>query len=365
MRVVYTHDIFSRQNVGGISRYYTELIRNLADQFNGIQVFAGHYANRHLAELEGRGHVIGQFQRGKFTIRFPRHLRNQWRQNHFARSANADIVHHTYYSFARPFPSARLVVTVHDLIPERFPKQFGWKSRLLSAAKRRTCTKADQIIAISETTKADLVEHFGISPQIIDVIYLGNSLSQFAQDESHSPSCAPYMLYVGARPGYKNCKTFWEAYSRSPHVKENFRVICFGGGTFSNREQRLLHKLNVSQLVSHANGDDRELSRYYRHAAALVYPSLYEGFGLPPVEAMSFGCPIVASTGGAIPEIVGPAGFYFQPDDSDMLRSVLEKVLSDSSLQIRLREEMQRRALRFSWQQTAQQTLECYQKVAA
>jgi glycosyltransferase involved in cell wall biosynthesis len=107
------------------------------------------------------------------------------------------------------------------------------------------------------------------------------------------------------------------------------------------------------------------LARHYRYAAALVYPSLYEGFGLPTVEAMTFGCPIVASTGGSIPEIVGPAGVYFDPLSSEMLAETLRNLLFEESAKERLRVLMRERAKRFSWEETARQTLECYRKAAA
>lgn len=364
MRVVYTHDIFSRQYVGGISRYYVELIRHLAEGSAEVDVFAGAYANAHLSELNARASLVGQFRKSKSRLRLPRYVRNQFQQSYYARSAKADIVHHTYYSFKRPFPKARLIVTVHDLIPERFPKQFGWKGRLLSAAKRRTCAKADRILAISETTKTDLVEHFGIASETIDVVYLGNSLSKYVNVLDSSPHPTPYILYVGGRAGYKNCRILWQAFSQSRLLRRDFHLICFGGGTFTSHEISQLADLKLSELVCHAAGDDQTLSRYYRHASALVYPSLYEGFGLPPVEAMSFGCPIIASTGGAIPEIVGPAGVYFDPTQPDMLREVLETLLFDESLQNQLRGQMKERVSRFCWKQTAQQTLESYRKAA-
>src|SRR5690606_3962659 len=116
----------------------------------------------------------------------------------------------TYYSFTRPLRPARLIVTVHELIPERYPRQFGWKAALLSAAKFRSCLLADRILVISETTKNDLVEHYRISPERIDVTYLGNSLARFAKEELPSPVPFPYLLYVGSRGGYKNCRGFWE-----------------------------------------------------------------------------------------------------------------------------------------------------------
>ena len=365
MRVIYTHDIFSRQRIGGISRYYVELIRHLSSGPAEIQVSAGIHANDHLRALEGHLSLAGQYRPLRKPFRLYYQIRNGIQQAGRAKADPPQIAHHTYYSWTRPLRPARLVVTVHDLIPERFPRQFGWKARLLSAAKLRSCSHADRILAISETTKNDLVEHYRISPDKVDVTYLGNSLAGFAEEKTASPCAAPYLLYVGGRGGYKNCRALWEAYSRSPRLKRAVRLICFGGGSWTRQETRLVEELKISHLVSQTAGDDRLLSRYYRHAAAFVCPSLYEGFGIPLVEAMSFGCPIAASTGGAIPEIAGPAAVYFDPRDTEMLAGILEQVLFDDSLQAKLRAEMKQRASRFRWEETARQTLASYEKAAA
>jgi glycosyltransferase involved in cell wall biosynthesis len=365
MRVVYTHDIFSRQNVGGISRYFVELIRHLAAGPAEIQVHAGRHANEHLRELLGDSSFVGKYQARKGPLPLYQQLKNQLQQSSLAKLAPPAIAHHTYYSFTRPLRPARLVVTVHDLIPERFPKQFGWKARLLTAAKFRSCIQADRILAISETTKSDLVEHYHIPPDIIDVTWLGNSLARFTDADLPSPGPAPYLLYVGVRGGYKNCRAFWEAYARSARLKSHFRILCFGGGDFTSNELRLLEDLKIAHRVEQFGGDDLLLAGCYRHAAAFVCPSLYEGFGIPSVEAMSFGCPIVASTGGSIPEVVGPAAVYFDPHDIEMLTEALENVLYDESLRERLKMEMKQRESRFRWEHTARQTLASYERAAA
>ncbi len=365
MRILYTHDIFARQSIGGISRYYVELIRHLSGHSVEVNVFAGSHANRHLQELEGHRNLAGRYQPTLKKVSPYARWVNRCREKKHAGTAAGTLVHHTYYSFTRPLSAARYVATVHDLIPERFPKQFGWKAPLLAEAKRRTCAQAERVLTISETTKQDLVEIYKIPPERIDVTYLGNSLLPFVAVFESPPQAAPYILYVGARSGYKNCRLLWEAYARSERLKRDFEIICFGGGAFSQDECKLLEQLKIAGRVIQTGGSDREIANHYRHARAFVYPSLYEGFGIPPVEAMSFGCPIIASWGGSIPEIAGPAAAYIDPYDADMLLATLENALYEESLRNRLQMEMKRREPRFRWEETARQTLASYEKAAA
>lgn len=365
MQILYTHDIFSRQHYGGISRYFVELIQHLSLSGSDLRVLAGEHFNQHLRVLDGHSSLLGQYSSSAYPFRLLNRFRNRLQQEkHLGRSKN-QIAHHTYYSYRRPLKSVRMVITIHDLIPERYPDQFGWKARMLSLAKRRSCAFADRILVNSQTTKNDLVDEYGISPEKIDVTYLGNSLHGYATRSLPKPSPKPYLLYVGSRNGYKNCRVVFEAFAQSRVLKNDLSLVCFGGGKFSSSEMHLLCDLGIEKHVSQVSGDDFQLASYYQHAAAFVYPSLYEGFGIPPVEAMNFGCPIVASTGGSIPEVVGPAGVYFNPRDPAMLRDSLESVVYGDQQKAELRKQMTIRLPLYSWKQTADQTLLCYEKAAA
>ncbi|MCA9070101.1 MAG: glycosyltransferase family 4 protein [Planctomycetaceae bacterium] len=364
MQVLYTHDIFSRQHYGGISRYFVELIQHLSNEGSDLCVLAGKHSNQHLQVLEGHMSVMGEYSRNR-QFHFLNQFRNRIQQEKQLVSTKKQIAHHTYYSFQRPLKSLRLVVTIHDMIPERFPEQFGWKARILSLAKRRSCSFADRILVVSQNTKRDLIHEFGISPDKIDVTYLGSSLRRYASQELPNPFSKPYILYVGSRGGYKNGRVLFEAFAHSTLLKNDFSLVCFGGGKFSPSEMQFFCKLGIEGHVYQRGGNDLQLSRYYKHAECFVYPSIYEGFGIPPIEAMSFDCPIVASTGGSIPEVVGSAGVYFDPQSSAMLRDSLESLLYDVQKQAELRVEMKTRLSMYSWENTAKQTLQCYEKAAA
>lgn len=365
MQILYTHDIFSRQQYGGISRYFVELIQHLHKAGSDLRVLAGDHLNQHLQVLEGHTSLVGRYSPSRRPFRFLKQFHNRFRQEKQLRRRERQVAHHTYYSFDRPLKPLRLVVTIHDLIPERFPEQFGWKARALSLAKRRSCSFADRILVNSHTTKNDLVNEFGISADKIDVTYLGNSLHPYSSQSLPNPHAKPYLLYIGSRNGYKNCRVVFEAFAQSKRLIEDFSLVCFGGGRFTPMEKRLLADLGLEGCVQQVGGDDYQLACHYQHATAFVYPSIYEGFGIPPVEAMSFGCPIVASTGGSIPEIVGSAGHYFDPKNPTMLSQALESVLYDEQRKAELRQEMKTRLPLYSWEQTAKQTLQCYEKAAA
>ena len=124
---------------------------------------------------------------------------------------------------------------------------------------------------------------------------------------------------MGNRGGYKNFSTLLQAYGNSPILRE-FELIAFGGHPLLPDEKNQITQLGITDKVRFTSGSDQELAARYRAATAFIFPSTYEGFGLPPLEAMSHGCPVVCSNGGSIPEVVGDAGVYFDPNSAEELR---------------------------------------------
>jgi glycosyltransferase involved in cell wall biosynthesis len=251
------------------------------------------------------------------------------------------------------------------MMPELFGHASGSRARLagLRAAKRLTCRRAERVIAISETTKRDVCERYGLPEDRVDAIPLGNSLGHLARREFERPHGAPYLLYVGNRSGYKNWSKLVKAVASSASLRDGFDLVCFGGGPLAADELALVERAGMAGQVHLAAGSDERLAAYYRHAAAYVCPSLYEGFGLPCVEAMGFGCPVVTSDGGSLPEVVGRAGVYFDPADLDSMRDAIERVTSDGELAARLKPLMAERERRFRWPETVAATLETYRRV--
>jgi len=357
LRIIYTPEIFSLQRVGGISRYICELITRVPSQGLSAKPVAGIHFNRHLRRLPVRAGVyipkLGPL--GNYRLQF-----NQAICRHVAAKAPSAIIHYTYYSEAEYPASHPLVLTVYDMIDELFPEQ---SAAVPTGLKRRHCERADHIVAISAVTKQDLIDTFRIPSEKITVVHLADSLSAVSP-RNLGGNPGSYLLHVGVRKGYKNFARFLEAFAASSFLKDKFDVVAFGGGDFSAEETDLIARLNVAKKVRFVAGDDRALASYYRNAAALVFPSLYEGFGLPILEAMGQNCPVICSDAGSLREIGGDAVAYFDPRDVENMQQVMEQTLGSADRLNDLRRFGSARKELFSWDKCAQETADVYRRVA-
>jgi glycosyltransferase involved in cell wall biosynthesis len=170
----------------------------------------------------------------------------------------------------------------------------------------------------------------------------------------------PYLLYVGQRSGYKNFDQLLAAYAASPALHKNYDLIAFGGGVWTAAERKSIEELFLYGKVKQLQGGDGTLADLYANAAVFVYPSLYEGFGIPPLEAMSFGCPVACSQTSSIPEIVGDASIFFDPNSSESISRALETIVTDQVLARDLVARGRIQIQLFSWDRCAQETLEVY-----
>jgi glycosyltransferase involved in cell wall biosynthesis len=261
---------------------------------------------------------------------------------------------------------AKRVITVYDMIHERFASTW-LGSEVTTAAKKAAVTRADHVICISESTRRDLLELFDIPEHKVSVTYLGfdtlSSEKQIASTLTES-SHPPYLLYVGGRSGYKNFEGMLRTVASSQFLKNNFSIICFGGGVFTKVEMSLIEKLGMeSTKVRQIGGGDDILVHLYQGAEAFVYPSLYEGFGISPLEAMSLGCPVICSNTSSIPEVVGDAGEYFDPGNTESICSAIERVVQSQTRRDELVEKGRKRCAIFSWGRCASETLSIYRSL--
>jgi glycosyltransferase involved in cell wall biosynthesis len=262
------------------------------------------------------------------------------------------------------------VMIAYDLIPVRFPQFYGQDQPLLTTRIHRGIERAAAIIAISECTKHDFVELMGADPAKIHVIYpsVDNRFGPCADESALADVLKryrlrkPYLLYVGSLGPHKNVGTLVRVFRR---LKQSRRiphqlVLCgraFWGRKVVDAAQDLIDSGDcvVVDFISAA-----DVPHLYHGAEAFAFLSLYEGFGLPPLEAMACGTPVVASNAGSLPEVVGDAGLLVSPTDESAIEHALFRVLTDSNLRQDLRARGFRQAARFSWSETARQTLKVF-----
>jgi glycosyltransferase involved in cell wall biosynthesis len=368
MRIAFDHQIFCWQEYGGISRYAFELAAELSTSCGqDVAIFSPLYVNKYLAhappQLKIQGGRVPAFSRSGRVYR----AINALLVRPSIKSFKPDVVHETYYAARSVAPrKAKIVLTVYDMIHERFPEYFSIASPT-RREKARAVERADHVICISEHTRRDLIEYLGVPPAKTSVVHLGFSLTVAPQVTIKDDGISrQFVLYVGSRTGHKNFAGLLHAYAGSRLLLDEFDLVCFGGGAFTPNERDLINKLGIpASRVRHVSGNDGLLGSFYQAARAFVYPSLYEGFGIPPLEAMSFGCPVVCSNNSSIPEVVGDAAEKFNPNDYESIRVAIEKVVGNDDLRARLIERGNVRATSFSWERCAQETLAVYQRVSS
>ncbi len=368
MKIAFDQQVFLLQEYGGISRYICSLANELVkiDDVDA-RIFAPLHFNRNLSSIEG---ISGK------TLLLPKLNPKLFRLalmagTFFARksihSFRPNILHETYFSSDDYSPvGAKRVITVYDMIHEKYADSFEG-SMGTSNPKKIAAQRADHVICISESTRQDLVNICQIPIEKTSVIYLGvdNIFSPISQDiDSQVNLPKNFILYVGKRGGYKNFLGFLEAFAASSYLKMNYSIVCFGGGVIDSSELAIadLIGLQPNQLI-HYSGNDNLLASIYRQAQALIYPSIYEGFGLPPLEAMASGCPVICSNTSSLPEVVGDAGEYFDPLSQDSMKEAMERVLSSPKSKDNLISKGYLQASKFSWEKCAKQTMKEYQKL--
>ncbi len=293
--------------------------------------------------------------------------------------SEGDIVHLPNQHFARYalFLNQPFIVTVHDLARCCFNFDSETISeKILLNLDKRYIKQASHIIAISQSTKSDLVKYLNIPENKISVIYNGVDHNIFKPCEPYQMrpyhvtlSHKPYILYVGSERQRKNLGRLFEAFAMLKQEFPELRLVKVGapGRSKQLRSETLkkLSSLGITEDVTFVDYiSESKLAYYYSSASLLAYPSLYEGFGLPPLEAMACGCPVVTANTSSLPEVVGEAGIMVNPYDTSSLVQAMRRVLTDD----KLRDNMVRKGLeqskKFSWEKTAELTQQVYNKVA-
>lgn len=361
IKVAYDSQIFAQQEFGGISRYFCELA-NCVGRTPGFdsRVVAPLHRNRYLVDtatldrgtfFNPAGRIAGKAMRVINDLVSPMLFRGY----------APDILHETYYQErdGSGLKCAR-VITVFDMINERLGEESPDRENL-RRAKLASIARADSVICISEYTRRDLIDLFGIPESKTRVVHLGFTLTAATAADGGAGVDRPFILYVGKRDGYKNFDALLAAFAASARLRAQFALVAFGGGRFSDAENRRIAGLGLGAGdVIQVGGQDDRLGALYRAARCFIYPSMYEGFGIPPLEAMSFGCPVVSSNTSSIPEVVGDAAIMVDPGDIEALRDAVERAALDEEARRNLVTRGADRIRRFSWSNCAEETMKIY-----
>lgn len=370
MDIIVDGIIYQCQPYGGIARLYSEILPRMCDFDDSLHIMlltSGQcriplpsHSNIHRISVPP---IEGLFRPGRAWRPIMPQIK-AFMQLVWMKGANRGVWHSTYYTLPIWWKGS-IVVTVLDTIHERFPGFFGKEGFNLLKQKRRCLQRADAIISISNTTAADLQHFYNIRKDKIWVIPLACNIKN--KRSGHSEPCRevtkkPFLLYVGMRTHYKNVDLLLKAYSQWRLRTEIDLVVV--GRPWSDDQRKELETLGINDKV-HLFGyvDNCILEYLYRTAVAFVYPSLYEGFGIPLLEAMECGCPIIASRIPTTVEVARDCPIYFDPLDFDALINAFETALSEGKNSWRVQKGLDQ-VNQYSWDSTAKQTLEVYRSLS-
>jgi glycosyltransferase involved in cell wall biosynthesis len=367
MNVLYDHQAFSNQKYGGVSKYFYELMNNTYStklcEFevslfasDNIYMMNSPFSPRPLniflsLDFLGKRRALNNINK-IFSIR-------KIKENDF------DLFHPTYYDpYFLKYIKKPFVLTLYDFTQERFSSSFSKIDKTVER-KKKLIDVADGMIAISHNTKKDLVELYGVERGKVKVIPLATSIIKkrdlLSFDERFSLP-KNFILFVGGRGGYKNFDLFFEAIK--PIIqKRNIGLVCVGGGKFNPSERKLILGFGLLKKVHQFDLDDDSLAYFYQRALCFVFPSLYEGFGLPVLEAFACDCPVALSKSSSFPEIAKNAAIYFNPKSkSDIMDKVLGLIEGDA-LRKKLVKRGHDRLKGFSWKKTSKETVKLYNEL--
>jgi mannosyltransferase len=344
MHLYFDNIIFSLQRAGGISVYWYELLRRMVrDEVS-------------LHAIEGRN--VDEMSDQALPSQLARYLPP------FVALPSGCIFHSSYYRL----PWGRdctTIETAYDFTYERFG--VGFAPLVHSNQKRIALQKASGVICISESTKRDLLKFVpGVSEDSIRVIYLGyaDEFHPIQRNENQDSIVhaglhnLPFLVYVGDRSTYKNFKLAVHAVNQA----KGYGLVIVGGGKLSQSDQSMLDEQLRGRYLHLDRLPNEELNRLYNNAHALIYPSSYEGFGIPLIEAMAAGCPVIATNTSSIPEAAGDAGLLVDEVSAEAFASkILE--LENSSLREAVVQRGFKNAKRFSWERCYQETISFYREM--
>lgn len=370
MKVLLDPQIYNEQKFGGISRYYTEIFSHLIRQ-NEICIDIPIYATYNIYL---KGSILYGYKQKRMSfflsilsaigisVRKSIKKKNLKRYIKLLCEKDFDLFIPTYYNtdFLNHLGSKPFVLTVYDMIHELYP-QYCSDAESIIKNKLVLIEKANRIIAVSENTKKDIIKLYPhIDSKKIEVIYHGSSI---IIDDSVSLNLPEkYILFVGMRSAYKNFIFLLNSVSYLLKEDSSLFLVCAGGGKFSKEENKLIETLGLKNQIVHKYFKENELGQYYKNALCFVFPSMYEGFGIPVLESMACGCPIVLANHSSFPEVAGDAGVYFDLNDSTDLKNKIKSLVANKSLRQEFSLKGLEQVKKFNWEKAAKECLAVYNK---
>lgn len=356
MKILYDHQMFSMQKYGGVTRYFCNLIQNLPQEMS-YELPIMYSENQYLKEMLGLNPKQISFLSSFRVKRRIYYFFNNRNSNKQILNNKFDLFHPSYYStyflksIKKPF-----VLTVHDMIHEKFHDLFSSYDKT-TEYKKNLIDKAKHVIAVSQCTKNDIVDLFDVNPDKVSVIHHG--YESFATPVNRLFDS--YILYVGDRKNYKNFIFFIKSVTPLLIQNRDLKIICTGM-PFSKEELLLFSKNRIQNQLIQLSVNDRQLASLYKYALLFVYPSLYEGFGIPILEAFKNECPVCLSDASCFPEVAGKAACYFDPYDRDSILSAVSRVIEDEEYANTLRNRGLIKVKEYSIKKMVDSTCDIYYK---
>lgn len=287
-----------------------------------------------------------------------------------------DIFFSPHFNFTCLSSKTKRIITVHDLSFLRYPEFFSGRKNFWHRALRvkKILHAADKIVAVSENTKNDLIELVGVASEKITVIYSGNNLlrqellpEEKAEFLKKHQLASPFILYLGTIEPRKNIKGLIQAFNilKAKAEFSDLRLVLAGAPGWKNRailrEWRFSPYQHDIIFLGYISKKEKEI--LYSSAAVFVYPSFYEGFGFPPLEALTYGLPVVCSNVSSLPEVVGEAAILINPAQPLEIAASVEEILKNEELRAYLKNQAAARAAKFSWDKAAEQYLQLFKNL--
>lgn len=372
--IVFDHQIFESQPFGGISKVYCDRTYILKKYLNCIfSIKASDNQALLLSNLVYDIKPIKHFNWGGLSNHhFPlkrtlTRILNNSNQNinntkKILRKGDYDIFEPTYYNpyFLKYIKSKPFVIEIHDMIPEMLPHIYNDNG--LVSNKRLLIEQATHIHTPSEKTKNDIVNLYGIVPEKITVVPHG--VPSMPHDNEEKLFIFPYLLYVGARWDYKNFIPFLKEFAKITNDFSDLHLVCTGY-RFTEEEKKTISDLKIQNKVHHFDPSISHFHSLYHNAVAFVFPSLYEGFGLPILEAWSCGCPVLLNNASCFPEVAGNAALYFELNErQNNFYEVFEQLWQMSSEdREKLINKGYERMKMYSWEESAKKLADIYNQL--